>query len=75
MDDLIYRWKEGEPVQIAGGAKELPGGFKLDGFGDQNCDVITATGPLSFLSLNIYICKEQSSNYPGILCPFPRENF
>lgn len=22
----------------------LPGGFKLDGFGNQNCDVKTATG-------------------------------
>ena len=51
MDDLIYRWKEGEPVQIAGGAKELPGGFKLDGFGDQNCDVITATGENYFNSV------------------------
>ena len=43
MNDLIYRWKEKNPVQMVANLS-LPGGFKLDGFGNQNCDVKTATG-------------------------------
>ena len=43
MNDLIYRWKETNPVQMVANLS-LPGGFKLDGFGNLNCDVKTATG-------------------------------
>ena len=42
-NDLVYVWKEGNPVQLAGNLS-LPGGFKLGAFGSQYCDVITATG-------------------------------
>ena len=42
-DDLVYSWYEVGPVQI-GGNLTLPGGFKLGGYGNQYCDVITATG-------------------------------
>ena len=48
MDDLIYRWKNTKPVQMAD-KLELPGGFKLDGFGNENCDVKTATGKNSLV--------------------------
>ena len=44
-NDLVYVWKEGNPVQLAGNLS-LPGGFKLGAFGSQYCDVITATGQL-----------------------------
>lgn len=43
MNDLIYRWKDTKPVQMAANLS-LPGGFKLDNFQPQSCDVITATG-------------------------------
>ena len=73
-NDLVYEWYPSQPVQIPRNLT-LPGGFNLGKTGNDSCDVITATGPLSYRSFNIYICKEQSSNYPGILCPFLRENF
>ena len=43
MNDLIYRWKELNPVQMVANLS-LPGGFKMDGFSNKNCDVKTATG-------------------------------
>ena len=41
----MYSWIEPErgPVQIPGNLS-LPGGFKLGGYGNQYCDVKTATG-------------------------------
>lgn len=42
-NDLVYVWKDSGPVQIPKNLS-LPGGFKLSGFGNQYCDVITATG-------------------------------
>ncbi len=43
--DLVYVWTEGGPVQIPGNLS-LPGGFKLGGWGNRYCDVITSTGGL-----------------------------
>ena len=43
MNDLIYKWKDDDAVEMTKNLS-LPGGFKLDGFGDKNCDVKTATG-------------------------------
>ena len=43
MNDLIYRWKSGSPVQLVANLS-LPGGFKMDSFDNVNCDVKTATG-------------------------------
>jgi hypothetical protein len=51
-NDLVYVWKEGNPVQLAGNLS-LPGGFKLGAFGSQYCDVITATGQLEYWILHI----------------------
>jgi hypothetical protein len=42
-NDLIYEWKSTKPVQFAGNIS-LPGGFKMDGYDNENCDVKTATG-------------------------------
>ena len=41
--DLVYSWFAVRPVQIPGNLS-LPGGFKLGGYGNQYCDVITTTG-------------------------------
>ena len=41
--DLVYVWKDDDAVQIPGNLS-LPGGFKLGGYGNQYCDVVTATG-------------------------------
>ena len=43
MNDLIYKWKEANPVQMVANLS-LPGGFKMDSFDNKNCDVKTATG-------------------------------
>ena len=51
-NNLVYVWKEGNPVQLAGNLS-LPGGFKLGAFGSQYCDVITATGQLEYWILQI----------------------
>ena len=59
-DDLIYKWKIPDPVQLAGGLS-LPGGFKLVNYTDLNCDVVTATGEL----LNSFIlgnCGHKNCN-------------
>lgn len=44
-NDLVYVWTDNGPVQIPGNLS-LPGGFKLGGYGNQYCDVVTATGKL-----------------------------
>ena len=41
--DLVYVWKDDDAVQIPRNLS-LPGGFKLGGYGNQYCDVVTATG-------------------------------
>ena len=45
-NDLIYVWKEGNPVQLAGNLS-LPGGFKLRAFGSRCFDVKTTTGKIT----------------------------
>ena len=42
-NDLEYSWYERGPVQIPGNLS-LPGGFKLGGYNNSYCDVVTATG-------------------------------
>ena len=42
-NDLIYKWKENNPVQLTKNLS-LPGGFKLANYSNHNCDVVTATG-------------------------------
>ena len=42
-DDLVYVWRDDEPVQLAGNLS-LPGGFQLGAYGSEYCDVVTATG-------------------------------
>ena len=42
-NDLVYQWVPEGAVQIPGNLS-LPGGFKLGGYGNQYCDVVTATG-------------------------------
>ena len=42
-NDLIYKWKEQNPVQLTKNLS-LPGGFKLANYSNHNCDVVTATG-------------------------------
>ena len=49
MNDLIYHWKDQNPVQMVANLS-LPGGFKMDGFNNKNCDVKTATGTVVRLS-------------------------
>ena len=43
MNDLIYRWKDNNPVQLVANLS-LPGGFKMDDYDNESCDVKTATG-------------------------------
>ena len=47
-NDLVYQWLPDGAVQIPKNLS-LPGGFKLGGFGNQYCDVVTATGELLIL--------------------------
>jgi len=58
-NDLVYVWKEGNPVQLAGNLS-LPGGFKLGAFGSQYCDVITATGEYSCLRVDLLFARQLS---------------
>lgn len=59
MNDLIYRWKELNPVQMTANLS-LPGGFKLDGDKHQNCDVKTATGAYSCLRVELTFARQLS---------------
>ncbi|XP_071748632.1 glutamate-gated chloride channel isoform X3 [Lepeophtheirus salmonis] len=59
MNDLIYQWKETNPVQMVANLS-LPGGFKLDGFTNHNCDVKTATGSYSCLRVEITFARQLS---------------
>ena len=58
-NDLVYVWKEGNPVQLAKNLT-LPGGFKLGAFGSTYCDVITATGAYSCLRVELLFARQLS---------------
>merc|ERR1719189_2129785 len=58
-NDLVYVWKEGNPVQLAKNLT-LPGGFKLGAFGSTYCDVITATGAYSCLRVELLFVRQLS---------------
>jgi len=58
-NDLVYVWKEGNPVQLAGNLS-LPGGFKLGAFGSQYCDVKTTTGEYSCLRVDLLFARQLS---------------
>ena len=47
-NDLVYQWLPEGAVQIPKNLS-LPGGFKLGGYGNQYCDVVTATGYILLL--------------------------
>ena len=54
-NDLVYKWlpeQYGRPVQIPGNLS-LPGGFKLGGYGNDYCDVITATGDTVIFTFDV----------------------
>ena len=42
-NDVIYTWKLPDPVQFVSNLF-LPGGFELDGYISDNCDITTNTG-------------------------------
>ena len=52
-NDLVYNWYEHGPVQIPKNLS-LPGGFKLGGYNNSYCDVVTATGQTK-LSTKLFI--------------------
>lgn len=58
-NDLVYVWKDDGPVQIPGNLS-LPGGFKLGGYGNQYCDVVTATGEYSCLQVDLMFARQLS---------------
>ena len=57
--DLVYVWKDENPVQLAGNLS-LPGGFKLGAYGSKYCDVITATGAYSCLRVELLFARQLS---------------
>jgi len=57
--DLVYSWIDRGPVQIPGNLS-LPGGFKLGGYGNQYCDVKTATGEYSCLQVDLMFARQLS---------------
>jgi len=59
--DLEYLWKYPNPVQLASNLF-LPGGFELARYADSKCDVETATGVYSCLSVDLQF-KRQLSYY------------
>nr|WES13121.1 glutamate-gated chloride channel subunit E [Caligus rogercresseyi] len=61
MDDVVYNWKVPEPVQFVPNLW-LPGGFGLDTFRDAYCNVKTATGEYSCLTV-IMTFRRQLSYY------------
>ena len=50
-DDLIYKWKEKDPVQVVPGL-HLPR-FTLEQYKSAYCDVITNTGKIGKISKHI----------------------
>jgi len=59
--DLQYIWSDHQPVQFVSNLF-LPGGFELAHFDDSKCDVETATGVYSCLSVDMMF-KRQLSYY------------
>ncbi len=59
--DVIYTWKVPDPVQFVSNIS-LPGGFELHSYLDGNCDVKTATGKYSCLTVDMTF-KRQLSYY------------
>jgi len=59
--DLEYLWKHPNPVQFVSNLF-LPGGFELARYADSKCDVETATGVYSCLSVDMQF-KRQLSYY------------
>ena len=55
MNDLIYRWKDNNPVQLVANLS-LPGGFKMDDYDNESCDVKTATGK-HLINVNLFTKK------------------
>jgi len=58
-NDLIYKWKSQSPVQMVANLS-LPGGFKMDGFDNEICDVATATGTYSCLRVVLTFARQLS---------------
>jgi len=58
-NDLEYSWYERGPVQIPGNLS-LPGGFKLGGYNNSYCDVVTATGEYSCLQVDLTFARQLS---------------
>jgi len=57
--DLVYEWFPRGPVQIPRNLS-LPGGFNLGGYGNQMCDVTTATGEYSCLQVDLMFARQLS---------------
>lgn len=60
-DDVIYQWKLPDPVQFVPNLF-LPGGFELSKYIDDRCDITTATGRYSCLTVDMTF-KRQLSYY------------
>lgn len=60
-NDVIYTWKLPDPVQFVSNLF-LPGGFELDGYISDNCDITTNTGRYSCLTVDMTF-KRQLSYY------------
>eukprot|EP00095_Tigriopus_kingsejongensis_P001746 snap_masked-scaffold903_size83255-processed-gene-0.7 protein:Tk01746 transcript:snap_masked-scaffold903_size83255-processed-gene-0.7-mRNA-1 annotation:"isoform o" len=60
-DDLVYLWKVPDPVQFVSNLF-LPGGFELHSYLDGSCNVKTATGEYSCLTVDMTF-KRQISYY------------
>jgi len=66
--DLIYVWKENGAVQFPDNFS-LPGGFKLDDYGNQYCDIETVTGAYSCLQVDLTFARELSFYLVTIYIP------
>lgn len=56
-NDLIYTWKIPDPIQFVNNLF-LPGGFELSDHEGGNCDVITATGKYSCLTVDMTLKRQ-----------------
>ena len=63
-DDLVYVWRDDEPVQLAGNLS-LPGGFQLGAYGSEYCDVVTATGEFRKLFSQTILSSKSSLMWNG----------
>ena len=67
-NDLIYKWKEINPVQLTKNLS-LPGGFKLANYSNHQCDVVTATGGLEKAQHFVTTNQIQLLMAPEVLAP------